>query len=81
MIGADFHRRVLEPCLNYPYSLLIFAKEPPWTRCEERKALAQKLLATPNTNLEINALKTKLAFTPELEEIARTGQMPRDFFL
>ena len=71
--ACGLERRVVKPLQGFPFKLLWFAFKPMGERCRRRRSLAQELLDTDNSKLEINARKIKSRFLLQLRDTAKDG--------
>ena len=78
---ANFCRRIMQTLTGYPFRLLILAKNPGDTPCDERRRECQALLDTPDTKLHITALKIKRLFAADLAKAAESGCLTGALFV
>ena len=66
---------VVPGVMDYPYKLLWLCKSPADEPCEKRKNLCKEILATPASQLHLNALKIRQLFREALVFASRTGML------
>ena len=72
---CSFFRRIVSKTTSFPLKLVCLAHNLAGTVCEQRRSVAQNLLDTPNSELDITSRKVKLGYLDVLEDIVKNGIM------
>ena len=71
--ASQYHRRVVSVLSQFPFQLLKLTQSEPHKACEERRVVAQRLMATHESNLDATTLKFRQQFAHECLHAAQTG--------
>ena len=71
--ASQYHRRVVSVLNQFPFVLLKMTKSARDKVCEERKAIANRLMSTDESKLETSTLKFRRLFSSDCLHAASTG--------